>query len=146
MVLAAAEQDRIAHAMERLKRQKTMQQVVDEMARLHEFVDKSEWDVFWAGLWWHGGGFFLIGEYFIGCVMFVVGYALTIYSLWLAGESVLSYFWNFERNWKLAGAVFIGSVLFELITAVWAAIMAKGVRERARYAVALLKRRCAEAF
>lgn len=79
MALTAAEQDRIAHAIERLKRQKTMQQVVDEMARLHEFVDKSEWDVFLAGLWWHGGGFFLIGEYFIGCIMFVVGYTLTIY-------------------------------------------------------------------
>ncbi len=113
------------------------------MGKLQEFVDKSEWDAFFAGLWWHGGGFFLIGEYFIGIVMFVAGYALTLYSVWLAIVSALSYVWDFERNWKMAGIVFSGSVVFDLVTSIWAAIMAKGVRERSRYAISILKEKCA---
>lgn len=143
MALTAEEQARIMHRMEQLQRQKTIQEMVSEMGKLQEFVDKSEWDAFFAGLWWHGGGFFLIGEYFIGIVMFVAGYALTLYSMWLAIVSALSYFWNFERNWKLAGIVFIGSVVFDLVTSIWAAIMAKGVRERSRYAISILKVKCA---
>ena len=143
MALTAEEQARITHRMEQRQRQKTIQEIVSEMGKLQEFVDKSEWDAFFAGLWWHGGGFFLIGEYFIGIVMFVAGYALTLYSVWLAIVSALSYIGDFERNWKLAGIVFIGSVVFDLVTSIWAAIMAKGVRERSRYAISILKEKCA---
>ena len=35
------------------------------------------------------------------------------------------------------------SIVFDLVTSVWAAIMAKGVRERSRYAISILKRECA---
>ena len=143
MALTAEEQTRITYRMEQLQRQKTIQEIVSEMGKLQEFVDKSEWDAFFAGLWWHGGGFFLIGEYFIGVVMFVAGYALTLYSVWLAIVSALSYVWDFERNWKMAGVVFLGSVVFDLATSIWAAIMAKGVRERSRYAISILKQKCA---
>ncbi len=142
MALTEEERNRVIEKMERLQRQKTMQQVVKEMARLQEFVDKSTWDAFFASLWWHGGGFFLIGEYFIGITAFVTGYAITLYGIWLALQSVLSYFFDFERNWKLAGCVILGGVVFDLIIAVWSAIAAKGVRERSRLALEILRERC----
>ena len=142
MALTEEERNRVIEKMERLQRQKTMQQVVKEMARLQEFVDKSTWDAFFASLWWHGGGFFLIGEYFIGITAFVTGYAITLYGIWLALQSALSYFFDFERNWKLAGCVILGGVVFDLIIAVWSAIAAKGVRERSRLALEILRERC----
>ena len=90
MAFTEEERIRIIQKMEKLQRQKTMQQVVKEMARLQEFVDKSTWDAFFASLWWHGGGFFLIGEYFIGITTFVTGYAITLYGVWRA-KNTLTY-------------------------------------------------------
>ena len=142
MALTEEERSRVIEKMEKLQRQKTMQQVVKEMARLQEFVDKSTWDAFFASLWWHGGGFFLIGEFFIGITAFVTGYAITLYGVWLAIQSVLSYFFDFERNWKLAGCVILGGFVFDLIMAVWSAIAANGVRERSRFALEVLRERC----
>ena len=84
----------------------------------------------------------MIGEYFIGITAFVTGYAITLYGIWLALQSVLSYFFDFERNWKLAGCVILGGVVFDLIIAVWSAIAAKGVRERSRLALEILRERC----
>ena len=144
MALTTEQQDRITKQMEDLQRQKTMQQVIDEMSKLQEFVDKSEWDAFFASLWWHGGGFFLIGEYFMGVVAFIVGYAITLYGVWIAIRSALSYFWDFERNWMLAGWLIGGSVVFDLIIAIWSAAAAVGVRERSRYALQILRERCNE--
>ncbi len=142
MAFTEEERNRVVEKMEKLQRQKTMQQVVKEMARLQEFVDKSSWDAFFASLWWHGGGFFLIGEYFIGITVFVTGYAITLYGAWLALQSVLSYFFDFERCWKLAGCVIVGGFIFDLAMAVWSAIAAKGVRERAQFALEILRERC----
>lgn len=142
MALTEEERSRVIEKMEKLQRQKTMQQVVKEMARLQEFVDKSTWDAFFASLWWHGGGFFLIGEFFIGITAFVTGYAITLYGVWLVIQSVLSYFFDFERNWKLAGCVILGGFVFDLIMAVWSAIAANGVRERSRFALEVLRERC----
>lgn len=144
MALTEEQQDRIARQMETLQRQKTMHQVIDEMSRLQEFVDKSEWDAFFASLWWHGGGFFLIGEYFMGIVAFVVGYAMTLSGVWIAIRSALSYFWNFERDWSMAGCLIAGSIVFDLIIAIWSAAAAVGVRERSRYALQILRERCNE--
>lgn len=142
MAFTEEERIRIIQKMEKLQRQKTMQQVVKEMARLQEFVDKSTWDAFFASLWWHGGGFFLIGEYFIGITTFVTGYVITLYGVWLALQSMLSYFFDFERNWKLAGCIILGGFIFDLVMAVWSAIAANGVRERSRFALEILRERC----
>ena len=142
MALTEEERNRVIERIEKLQRQKTVQQVVKEMTRLQEFVDKSTWDAFFASLWWHGGGFFLIGEYFIGIAAFVTGYAITLYGVWLAVQSVLSYFFDFERNWKLAGFIILGGFIFDLIMAVWSAIAANGVRERSRFALEMLRERC----
>ena len=142
MALAEEERLRVIEKIEKLQRQKTMQQVVDEMARLQEFVDKSACDAFFASLWWHGGGFFLIGEYFIGITAFIMGYAITLYGVWIALQSALSYFFDFERNWKLAGCIILGGFIFDLFMAVWSAIAANGVRERSRFALEVLRERC----
>jgi len=142
VALTAEQQAIVTKKMEHLQRQKTMQQVIDEMAKLQEFVDKSEWDAFFASILWHGGGFFLIGEYFMGVVAFIMGYAITLYGVWVAVQSALSYFWNFERNWMLVGGVMAGSVLFDVIIAIWSAVVAVGVRERSRYALQILRERC----
>ncbi len=146
MALAEEERSRVIQRMERLQRQKTLQQLVDEMARLQEFVDKSPWDAFFASIWWHGGGFFLIGEYFIGIAVFVIGYAITLYGVWLAIQSALSYFLDVERSWKLAGAFIFGGFVFDLITAVWSAVAAHGVKERSRFAIEILRERCRAAM
>ena len=142
MALTAEQQDRIVQQMERLQRQKTMQKVIDEMSKLQEFVDKSEWDAFFASLWWHGGGFFLIGEYFMGCVAFVIGYAITLCGVWVILKNILSYFWSFEQNWTLACGLIFGSVVFDIIIAIWSAVAAVGVRERSRFALQILRERC----
>ena len=144
MALTEEERNRIVNDMEKLQRQKTLKRVVDEMSRLQGFVDKSEWDSFFASLWWHGGGFFLIGEYFTGVLVFITGYAITLYGGWLAIRSVLSYFFDFERDWKMAGIVILCGFVFDLIMATWSAVAAKGVRERARFALGILRERCKE--
>lgn len=49
MALTAGEQARITHRMEQLQRQKSIHELISEMGKLQEFVDKSEWDAFCNG-------------------------------------------------------------------------------------------------
>ena len=77
-------------------------------------------------------------------MIFVTGYAITLYGAWLVLQSVLSYFFDFERNWKLAGFVILGGFIFDLIMAVWSAIAAVRIRERSRFAIEILRERCKE--
>jgi preprotein translocase subunit Sss1 len=142
MALTEKERNSVIRSMERLQRQKTMQQVIKEMSRLQKFVDKSAWDAFFASLWWHGGGFFLIGEYFIGITAFLVGYGITVYGVWLITQSILSYFFDFQRCWMQAGIVMIGAFAFDLVIAIWSAIATIGVRQRSRFAIEILKEQC----
>ena len=144
MAFAAEEQDRIRARMEKLQRQKTMQQVIDEMSKLQENVDKNGWDAFVGCMYIHGGGFFYVGEYFIGVLTFIGGYAMTLYGVWLLIASVLSYIWQFERCWATALIWIAGSVLYDIVLGVWAGMMARAVRERSRFALEILKERCSE--
>lgn len=144
MALTAEEQERVKARIERLQRQKTMQQVIDEMSKLQEYVDKSGWDAFVGCLYIHGGGFFYIGEYFIGVLTFIGGYTMTLYGTWLLISSALSYIWGFHRCWYSALLWIAGSVLYDVILGVWAGCMARNVRERARFALEILRERCSE--
>ena len=144
MALKAEEQERVRARIERLQRQKTMQQVIDEMSKLQEYVDKSGWDAFVGCLYIHGGGFFYIGEYFIGVLTFIGGYMMMLYGTWLLISSALSYIWEFNRCWYSALLWIAGSVLYDVILGVWAGCMARNVRERARFALEILRERCSE--
>lgn len=144
MALTAEEQERVTVRIEKLQRQKTMQQVIDEMSKLQEYVDKSGWDAFVGCLYIHGGGFFYIGEYFIGVLTFIGGYAMTLYGTWLLISSALSYIWKFHRCWYPALLWIAGSILYDVILGVWAGCMARNVRERARFALEILRERCSE--
>ena len=144
MALTAEEQDRVKMRMEKLQRQKTMQQVIDEMSKLQEFVDKNGWDAFVGCLYVHGGGFFYINEYFIGVLTLVGGYAMTLYGVWLLISSALSYIWEFERCWSSGLLWLVASFLYDVVIGIWAGIMARSVRERARFALDILKERCSE--
>ena len=144
MALTTEEQERVKARIEKLQRQKTMQQVIDEMSKLQEYVDKSGWDAFVGCLCVHGGGFFYIGEYFIGIMAFIGGYTMMLYGVWLLIASVLSYFWQLERNWNVAMLWIGGSVIYDVVLGIWAAFMARNVRERARFAIDILRERCAE--
>ena len=144
MALTAEEQERVKARIEKLQRQKTMQQVIDEMSKFQEYVDKSGWDAFVGCLYIHGGGFFYIGEYFIGVLTFIGGYAMTLYGTWLLISSALSYIWEFHRCWNSALLWIAGSILYDVILGVWAGCMARNVRERARFALEILRERCSE--
>lgn len=144
MALTAEEQDRVRSKMEQLQRQKTMQQVIDEMSKLQEYVDKNGWDAFLGCIYIHGGGFFYIGEYFIGVLTCIGGYAMTLYGVWLLISSALSYIWHFERSWDAAFMWIIGSCLYDVVLGICAGIMARRVRERSRFALDILHERCSE--
>lgn len=144
MALTTEEQERVKTRIEKLQRRKTMQQVIKEMSKLQEYVDKNGWDAFVGCLYIHGGGFFYIGEYFIGIITFIGGYAIMLYGVWLLIASALSYFLQFERNWNIALLWIGGSILYDVVLGIWAAVMARNVRERARFAINILRERCAE--
>ncbi|MEG1480389.1 MAG: hypothetical protein RSD41_05235 [Kiritimatiellia bacterium] len=140
MAISAEEQARIKCRIdEEFQHQESMQKVIKEMSKLQEFVDKSGWDSFLASLLWYGGGFFLIGKYFTGVVASIVGCAIALYSFWLVVQSLLSYFFDFERNWKLAGVMFIGNIVYYIAVAIWSAIATRGVRERSQYGLQILR-------
>lgn len=143
MAITAEEQKRVMTKIEKLQRQKTMQQVIAEMAKLQEYVDKNGWDAFLGCLYFHGGGFFYIGEYVIGVVTCICGYAMTLYGVWLLISSALSYLWQFERCWEAALCWIVGSALYDVILGIWAGCMARNVRERAKFAIGILRDRCA---
>lgn len=141
MALTAEAEKRIMAKMEKLQRQKTRQQITDEMCKLQEFVDKSEMDAFVGCLYFHGGGFFYVGEYFIGMVTLLLGYAVTLYGVWLGISSALSYVWDFERCWMAALWWIVGGVAYDVVLGVIAAVMAHNIRERSRFALDILRER-----
>lgn len=141
MALTAEAEKRIMAKMEKLQRQKTRQQITDEMCKLQEFVDKSEMDAFVGCLYFHGGGFFYVGEYFIGMATLLLGYAVTLYGGWLGISSALSYVWDFERCWRAALWWIVGGVAYDVVLGVIAAVMAHNIRERSRFALDILRER-----
>lgn len=141
MALTAEAEKRIMAKMEKLQRQKTRQQITDEMCKLQEFVDKSEMDAFVGCLYFHGGGFFYVGEYFIGMATLLLGYAVTLYGVWLGISSALSYVWDFERCWMAALWWIVGGVAYDVVLGVIAAVMAHNTRERSRFALDILRER-----
>lgn len=141
MALTAEAEKRIMAKMEKLQRQKTRQQITDEMCKLQEFVDKSEMDAFVGCLYFHGGGFFYVGEYFIGMATLLLGYAVTLYGVWLGISSALSYIWDFERCWMAALWWIVGGVAYDVVLGVIAAVMAHNTRERSRFALDILRER-----
>ncbi len=141
MALTAEAEKRIMAKMEKLQRQKTRQQITDEMCKLQEFVDKSEMDAFVGCLYFHGGGFFYVGEYFIGMATLLLGYAVTLYGVWLGISSALSYVWDFERCWMAALWWIVGGVAYDVVLGVIAAVMAHNIRERSRFALDILRER-----
>lgn len=144
MALTDAEKNVLKARLENLQRQSTMQKVIDEMARLQEFVDKSGFEAFCSGTLVHGGGFFYLGKTLMGVVDFFVGYAISGYGVWLLIRSGLSYFLDFERSWVAAG-VWLGiGVIFGLVESIRAACLAPKVRERAMFELSVLREACSD--
>ena len=81
---------------------------------------------------------------FIGVLTFVGGYAMTLYGIWLLISSALSYVWRFDRCWETALLWIAGSVLYDVVLGVCSGVMARNVRERARFALEILRARCSE--
>ncbi len=130
--------------MRGLQRQNATQKMIEEMSKQSEYVDKNCWDAFVGCMCVHGGGFFYIGEYFLGIITFIVGYAMMLYGVWLLVASALSYFWQFERCWGVA-FIWIGiSAVYDVILGIWAARMTRTVRERAKFVIDLIREKCAE--
>lgn len=132
------ENDRIGAKLDAMHRQMTMESVIKKMNKLQEHVDKNGWDAFVGCLYVHGGGFFYLGKYFVGLLTFIGGYAITLYGGWLLISSALSYIWQFERCWWAALWWIVAGELYDVVLGVVAGIMAKRIRERARFELELL--------
>ncbi len=144
MALTTAEQEYVRSWIDKELRQKSFQQVMKEMVKLQEYVDKSGWDAFVGCLYFHGGGFFYIGKYFIGVLTCIAGYAVTMYCTWLIISSALSYFWDFGRRWREVLVWLVCNELYDVVLGIWAGIWAVKVRERSIVALELLRERYAE--
>ena len=137
------EKDLIRAKLDAIHRQMTMESVIKKMTKLQEYVDKDGWDAFVGCLYVHGGGFFYLGKYFIGVLTFVGGYAVTLYGVWLVISSALSYIWQFERCWRAALCWLIVGGSYDVVLGVVAGIMARKIREQARFELELLREKYA---
>ena len=138
-MIAEKKKDRIAEKLDAMHRQEMMKTVIKKMTKLQENVDKNGWDAFVGSQYVHGGGFFYLGKYFIGLLTFIGGYAITLYGCWLLISSTLSYVWRFERCWRAALCWIVAGMLYDVVLGVVAGIMAKKIRERARFELELLR-------
>lgn len=144
MELTEAEKEVLNRRVDRIFHQKTMQEIAQRISYLHEFVDKTGCEAFLAGLWWVGGGFFYLEEYFFGICSCLAGTAVNFYGYWLVIRSLLSYVSDFECNW--CGAIFTIALglVFQLAMSTLAAIRANKKREYALAEIELLKVRSRE--
>ena len=69
----------------------------------------------------------------------ILGYSISIYGGWIVLRSLLSYVADFERDWRLALFVFVGTLVYTNVTAILSAIMAVRMRERASFELELLR-------
>lgn len=139
MALTTAEQSYIRGKIDRLKAQKNMRKLVDALCRLERDVDRNGWDAYLAGLYVTGGGFFLCGQYGFGLLTAILGYSISIYGGWIVLRNLLSYVADFERDWRLALFVFVGTLVYTNVTAIFSAVMAVRMRERASFELELLR-------
>lgn len=144
MALTQEEKEYLMEKMSRFQRKKTLHQIMDEMNRLETYVDKSGWEAFIAGFWVPGGGFFYLGWSFVGVLALLAGYAATGYGVWLWISSSLSYFLDFKRAWLEGFDWILASLAYDVATGIVAAALARGVRERSRFSLWILRKRCAE--
>lgn len=139
MALTTAEQSYIREKIDRLRAQKNMRKLIDALCRLERDVDRNGWDAYLAGLYVTGGGFFLCGRYGLGLLTAILGYSISIYGGWIVLRNLLSYVADFERDWGLALFVFVGTLVYTNVTAIFSAAMAVRMRERASFELELLR-------